>query len=127
MSNLIKKDGFNYSFNPLACSLCQAKCCTGESGYIYVNQEDIKNISNFLNLTRKEFIDKFLYKTAYNYSIKERRVGDSYECAFYDRINNGCSIYEHRPSQCISFPFWDYFLKNPKELKNECIGVIFDE
>lgn len=127
MSNLIRKDGFNYSFNPLACSLCEAKCCTGESGYIYVNEEEIKNISNFLNMSRGEFIDKFLYKVSYRYSIKERKVANSYECAFYDRTNNGCAIYEYRPSQCVSFPFWDYFLKNPQELKNECIGVVFDE
>lgn len=127
MSNLIKKEGFSYSFNPLACSMCAAKCCTGESGYIYVNQNEIENISRYLGLEVEVFMQKYLFKTGYKYSIKERKVGESYECAFYDRERNGCSIYEVRPSQCITFPFWDYFKTRTEELKQECIGVVFDK
>lgn len=127
MSNLIRKDGFNYSFDPAACAMCQAKCCTGESGYIYVSNTEAEQIAKFLDLDVAEFRSRFLYRVGRRYSIKERRVGNEYECAFYDRANNGCVIYAHRPSQCVSFPFWERFKVHQDELKQECIGVVFDE
>lgn len=120
----MKKDGFSYSFNVSACSTCQARCCTGESGYIYITNPEIESISEFLALDIKDFMQQYLYKNAYKYSIKERKFGDSYECAFYDRESNGCMIYEVRPLQCRTFPFWDYFKNRVDELKLECPGVV---
>lgn len=124
MSNIIKQDGFNYSFDALACSSCQAKCCTGESGYIHVNASEMESISKFLDLSIEDFTQNYLFKNGYKYSIKERKFGDSYECAFYDRASNGCVIYEVRPTQCRTFPFWDYFKTRVDELKLECPGVV---
>ena len=124
MSTIIKKNGYNYSFDSSACSTCQARCCTGESGYIHVNTLEIDNIANFFGLETIEFVNKYLFKNGYKYSIKEREVGESYECVFYDRDSNGCSIYEVRPTQCITFPFWEYFKDRVDELKIECPGVI---
>jgi Fe-S-cluster containining protein len=124
MSNIIKKDGYSYSFDPSACSSCSARCCTGESGYIHVSPLEIENIAIFLALNSVEFMQKYLFKNGYKYSIKERKVEDSYECAFYDRAANGCTIYEVRPTQCITFPFWDYYKDKVDELKLECPGII---
>lgn len=124
MSNIIKQDGFNYSFDASACSSCQAKCCTGESGYIHVNAAEMESISKFLDLSIEDFTQNYLFKNGYKYSIKERKFGESYECAFYDRASNGCVIYEVRPTQCRTFPFWDYFKTRVDELKLECPGVV---
>jgi Fe-S-cluster containining protein len=124
MSTLIQKDGFSFSFNPQACNNCQGRCCTGESGYIYVTKQEIKNIAELLELQEIDFVKKYLFKKMYKYSIKERKVGDSYECIFYDAQLNGCKIYEARPSQCKTFPFWDYYKNKIDELKLECPGII---
>jgi Fe-S-cluster containining protein len=124
MSNIIKKEGYGYSFDAHACQACSARCCTGESGYIHVTPIEIENIALFIGLESKEFMQKYLFKNGYKYSIKERKVGDSYECAFYDRDANGCMIYEVRPTQCITFPFWEYFKDRVDELKLECPGII---
>lgn len=124
MSNIIKKDDYSYSFDASACSACQARCCTGESGYIHVNAAEIESISDFLGLSINDFTQNYLFKNGYKYSIKERKFGESYECAFYDRASNGCVIYEVRPSQCRTFPFWDYFKTRVDELKLECPGVV---
>ena len=123
MSTLIKKEGFSYAFNPLACESCQGKCCTGESGYIYVNKTEIEKIANHLELDVRDFVNKYLFKKMYKYSIKEKKIGDSYECIFYDALSNGCTIYEARPIQCKTFPFWDYYKKRVDELKLECPGI----
>jgi hypothetical protein len=72
----------------------------------------------------EDFMQQYLYKNAYKYSIKERKFEDAYECAFYDRESNGCMIYEVRPLQCRTFPFWDYFKNRVDELKLECPGII---
>ena len=124
MSNIMKEDGFNYAFNPKACESCQGKCCTGESGYIYVNKTEIENISTLLDMPIKEFVNQYLFKKMYKYSIKEVVYNGSYECVFYDRESNGCTIYDARPMQCKTFPFWDYYKTRVEELKLECEGVI---
>jgi hypothetical protein len=124
MSNIIKQDGYSYSFDANACSTCSARCCTGESGYIHVNSREIEDISKLLGLSIEDFTQNYLFKNGYKYSIKERKFGESYECAFYNRETNGCAVYEARPMQCRTFPFWDYFKNRVDELKLECPGVI---
>ena len=126
MSTIIKKEGYPYAFNQDACATCPGRCCTGESGYIYVTKEEIFKIAKILNLSVNDFGVKYLFKNGYKYSIKEQLHEGSYECVFYDRESNGCKIYEARPSQCITFPFWDYFKTHIDELKEECPGIIDD-
>ena len=126
MSNIITKESFPYAFNTSACATCEGRCCTGESGYIYVTKNEIENISKLLGLSVNDFGVKYLFKKAYKYSIKEIQVEDSYECVFYDRATNGCKIYEARPNQCVTFPFWDYYKTQVDELKLECPGIIDD-
>jgi len=124
MSNIMKKEGYNYAFDPKACESCQGRCCTGESGYIYVTKNEIFAIAELLELDVNEFASKYLFKKMYKYSIKEQKFGDSYECVFYNRESNGCNIYNARPSQCKTFPFWDYYKQRVDELKLECPGII---
>jgi len=126
MSNIIRKEGYPYAFNADACSTCAGRCCTGESGYIYVTKNEIEKIAELLELEVNEFRVKYLFQKGYKFSIKEQKFGDSYECIFYDRESNGCKIYMARPSQCKTFPFWDYFKTRVDELKDECPGIIDD-
>ena len=126
MSNIIKKDGYPYSFNADACGTCQGRCCTGESGYIFVTKSEIENIASLLEMEVNDFRVKYLFQKGYKFSIKEYKFNDSYECVFYDRESNGCKIYMARPLQCKTFPFWDYFKTRVDELKKECPGIIDD-
>jgi Fe-S-cluster containining protein len=124
MSSVVKKDGFSYAFDASACSTCEGRCCSGESGYIYVTKSEIEAISKLLDVDVRDFVNEYLFKKAYKYSIKEIKYNNSHECIFYDREINGCRIYEARPSQCITFPFWDYYKEKVDELKQECPGII---
>ncbi len=124
MSTIIKKEGYPYAFNTNACSTCEGRCCTGESGYIYVSKNEIFKIAELLNLSVNDFAVEYLFKKDYQYSIKERVHNGSHECIFYDRDTNGCKIYKERPSQCMTFPFWDYYKTRVDELKVECPGII---
>ena len=124
MSNIIKKESYPYLFDASACETCEGRCCTGESGYIYVNKSEIFAIADLLNLDVNDFAVEYLFKKGYKYSIKELKHKDSYECIFYNRESNGCKIYNARPTQCKSFPFWDYYKSRVDELKEECPGII---
>ena len=126
MSDLMKKEGFPYAFDPSKCESCEGRCCTGESGYIYVTLQEISALANLLKLEMQVFVEKYLYKKGYKYSLKEVVYHDSYDCIFYDRASNGCKVYEARPTQCRTFPFWDYFKQRVDELKDECPGILDD-
>ncbi|MBD3799512.1 MAG: YkgJ family cysteine cluster protein [Sulfuricurvum sp.] len=119
-------EGFSYAFDPSACASCGGNCCTGESGNIFVSVTEIVAIAKLLEMDEGDFRRTFLRKEAYRYSLKEKKVNDSYDCVFFDRSLNGCSIYQARPLQCRTFPFWDYFRHRIDELKLECPGIIHD-
>ncbi len=50
---IFNKD-FSYGFNENACQECGGKCCTGESGNIFANKEELKALREHLQLDEKE-------------------------------------------------------------------------
>lgn len=122
---MLAKKGFCYEFDPSFCEECGGKCCTGESGYIWINEDEQDALAARLKVSLAELRARFLVQVGARFSIREKLYGDGLACVFFDEQNKNCSIYEHRPAQCASFPFWDYFKKNLKELEKECIGVKF--
>jgi len=124
MNELIKKAGFNYGFEPSACDSCSGNCCIGESGYIWINKTEIENLAQHLNKTIEEVRLKYLKRIGYKFSIIENQLSKSnYACVFFDLEKRQCSIYEARPIQCRTFPFWDYFKENEKEVYEECPAI----
>lgn len=102
------------------CQRC-GKCCTGEPGTVYVAQDEIVSIAEFLNIKVAQVKKDYLYPFRDSYSIKELMDGS---CVFYK--NNGCLIYSVRPRQCKTYPFWLKNLRNQNkwlEVAKECPGV----
>ena len=123
MGKLMKKEGFDFSFNPKACEKCKGRCCIGESGYIWVTPIEITALAKQLNIQSDEFINKYLLKIGYRYSIKEEAFNDGFRCVFFDPKKHLCSVYESRPQQCRTFPFWNHFKDNIREVEEECPGI----
>jgi len=122
---IITKEGFDFSFNPKACEECGGRCCTGESGYIWVNPLEMQKIANFLNISLEEFKKFYLIKVDYKFSIKEKKLEENnYACIFFDEKTSRCTIYPVRPLQCRTFPFWEQFKNNEDEVRKECPGII---
>lgn len=120
----MKKDTYPYSFDANSCESCGGRCCIGESGYIWINKDEISFLAKHLNIEVDEVRNKYLKKVNYKYSIKEVQLDKSnFACAFFDLDKKQCSIYEARPIQCRTFPFWDYFKQNLKEVYEECPGI----
>ena len=124
MNNLIKKDGFNFAFDPNGCNSCNGNCCIGESGYIWINSNEIQVLALHLNLTVEDLKFRYLNKIGYKYSIKEVQLAkNNYACCFFDLDKKQCTVYDARPSQCRTFPFWDYFKENEEEVYKECPAI----
>lgn len=120
---MIRQDGFGYEFDSSKCDECGGKCCTGESGYIWISEDEIRSLGEYLGYKTELIKEIFLEKFGNRYSIKEKPYKGGLACIFFDEKNKNCSIYEYRPNQCRSFPFWEHFKRNFKELERECIGV----
>ena len=124
MPTIIREEGYSYAFDVDACSGCGGRCCTGESGNIFVRSEEISAIASLLEMDIEAFKAAYLVKKGYRYSLKEKIVGLSHDCIFFDREAGGCRIYKARPLQCRTFPFWQYYKERVDELKVECPGII---
>ncbi|TVL98769.1 MAG: hypothetical protein CV087_20495 [Candidatus Brocadia sp. WS118] len=101
------------------CQRC-GRCCRGEPGVVWVNKKEIGKISSFLGIAKNVFAKHYLRSINDRFSLLEYGNGD---CIMYD---NGCKIYNVRPCQCRTFPFWKPNLENRSEwekLKNTCPGV----
>lgn len=108
------KDGLRFE-----CQRC-GRCCRGEPGVVWVNKKEIEEISSFLGITKNAFAKNYLRSINDRFSLLEYGNGD---CIMYD---NGCKIYDVRPCQCRSFPFWTSNLENRSEwekLKKTCPGI----
>ena len=121
---MVHKD-YKYKFTPSACASCGGACCTGESGYIWIKYPEMVKMAEFLELTIEEFATMYLKKVKHRYSLVEKRLeDDNFACIFFNNELKQCSIYEVRPRQCRTFPFWETFKNNKEEVKNECPGII---
>lgn len=117
------QDGFSYGFDSSACEECKGRCCIGESGFIWVTNCEILALSKSLNISKNEFITKYLSKIGYRYTLKELACESGFRCIFFDMSLRRCSVYENRPKQCRTFPFWNHFKNNIREVEAECPGI----
>jgi len=120
---LITKCDFNFGFDSDACKTCGGACCTGESGYIWIKKSEILALCEHLNLDVQEFAENYLRKVGYRFSLREKPYNGGFACVFFDEEKRNCSVYEFRPTQCRTFPFWDYFKENLEELERECKAI----
>lgn len=124
MNHILKQEGFNFVFDASLCASCEGNCCIGESGYIWISKDEIIKLADFLKLSVEEFASKHLIKVGYKYSIKEKQLSkENFACHFFDVEKKQCSVYEYRPSQCRTFPFWEHFKTNKEEVFKECLAV----
>lgn len=103
------------------CTGC-GKCCTGGPGYVWVTEEEITEMAAALKISVKEFEAKYTRLVDGNVSLKE--TVPNYDCIFLR--DKKCLIYEARPSQCRTFPYWPENLESKqawKETAERCEGI----
>ena len=100
------------------CTQC-GDCCTGAPGYVWVNKEEIAKLAARRELDVASFEQRYVRQIGIRKSLKEYKNGD---CVFFDNEQRKCTVYEDRPRQCRTWPFWDSNLRSPdswQETRNE--------
>jgi Fe-S-cluster containining protein len=98
------------------CTEC-GDCCSGAPGYVWVNNEEIEALAAVVGMTAEAFEDQYVRRVGVRKSLKEFPSGD---CVFLDSQTRKCSVYQARPRQCRTWPFWDSNLKTPEDWKHTC-------
>ncbi|MFO0945837.1 MAG: YkgJ family cysteine cluster protein [Planctomycetota bacterium] len=102
------------------CTQC-GDCCTGEPGYVWVDDEEIAALALAVGETVERFERKYVKRAHGDRSLREREDGS---CVFY-QSGVGCTVYADRPMQCRTWPFWKSNLRSPstwQETCKKCLG-----
>jgi Fe-S-cluster containining protein len=105
------------------CTRCGG-CCSGFPGYVWLAETEVDRLSDHLGIERAEFISRY---TKFVRGIGQPRISliekEGFDCIFFD---DGCTIYEARPYQCRSYPFWSrniVSLSDWEQTADFCPGV----
>lgn len=101
-----------------ACTHCN-RCCTVE-GNVWVTRTEARRLAEHLDLSLDQFGRRFLRLVNGRNALTERSDG---ACVFWEE---GCTVYEARPNQCRTFPFWEENLADRdswQEAAEECEGI----
>ena len=119
------------------CTMC-GDCCTGPPGVIAFTKHEGQRIAARLGVPYDEFIERYTHDTDEGRSLNEVRTEHGYDCVFLDRaseharsLRDGrggavCSLYEDRPLQCRTFPWWPSNVDAPRSwarTARHCEGV----
>jgi len=121
--NSHSEDNFPFSFNPQACDSCGGRCCRGESGHVWVSDAEVVQLAQLRNLSIASFSKQYLRSVNGRLSLQERFINQEYACCFLDTIGGSCNVYDTRPAQCRTFPYWDKYKVETQELFLLCPGV----
>lgn len=99
------------------CSQC-GDCCTGAPGFVWVNGAEIQDLADEVTGGDvDEFERLYVRKVGIRKSLVEFPNGD---CVFFDSQSRECNVYNARPRQCKTWPFWDSNLQTPEDWQHTC-------
>jgi hypothetical protein len=93
------------------------RCCTGDPGYVWVENEEIAALAQALAMDPAEFEDAFVRPVGERRSLVEMPNGD---CIFFDGQTRRCRVYGARPLQCRTWPFWESNVQSPRTWRQAC-------
>jgi Fe-S-cluster containining protein len=117
MTDPVEVGRFNFRFE---CQRGCTNCCT-KSGHVFVTEEDIGRIAEYLGLERAAFEQRYVYRSKLGARLTVPRADG---CHFL--VEGGCSIHEVKPLQCLVFPYWPENVAARsawKGLRRYCPGV----
>tara|TARA_B110000116_G_C16611584_1_gene479664 strand:+ start:66 stop:515 length:450 start_codon:yes stop_codon:yes gene_type:complete len=105
---------------------CQgsSNCCVSRNsyGYVYLDKNDTKKLSNYVKLSIKKFLKIYCDETDGFTHFKENNKNG--KCQFLSKKK--CTIYNARPTQCRTWPFWDENMNAKtwnEEISKFCPGI----
>lgn len=112
MSNEWYADGLRFQ-----CTQC-GNCCTGPPGAVWFDDAELAAMAASRKMTEEEFLLRYAHEIDGRRSLIERKTEHGYDCVFLDRETQPgkavCSLYEARPLQCRTWPFWPEILESKR-------------
>lgn len=112
------KKGLQFS-----CTQC-GYCCSEEPGFVFLSEDDLKALSNHLSLTQDQFIEQYCrIVNMGTFSLISLTEKKNHDCIFFE---SGCTVYEARPVQCSTYPFWASVVDSKESWEEEserCPGI----
>jgi len=103
------------------CHRC-GHCCRVGHGQVWVTEQDVAAMATQLELPIDAFVLRFVRRVDGRLSIREESDGS---CALLDGGNH-CVVYEQRPDQCRTFPYWPQLMVEGNALEQAagyCLGI----
>lgn len=104
------------------CTQC-GNCCTGQPGYVWVDEDELQQIADCLKVSIGEVRLLHTRQARGRVSLTEFANGD---CTFFDPKQRRCRVYSARPKQCRTWPFWRSNLASEQswsETESHCPGA----
>jgi Fe-S-cluster containining protein len=105
-------------------------CCSGPEGYVLIDDAEAVALAKRLGISVKEFVERYTRVTSAGRSLTERVTDAGNDCVFLDREKIPgkavCGVYEDRPKQCRTWPFWPSILREKvtwERAKRTCPGI----
>src|SRR6478736_6106569 len=69
------------------CTQC-GNCCTGGPGFVWISDEEVRRLAEFLKLTKREVLDKYCRRIGKRLSLNEQLMPNgNYDCVFLTEID----------------------------------------
>jgi hypothetical protein len=111
------EDGLSFE-----CQRC-GRCCSGAPGDVWVSSQEAAGIAAELGQAPEAFAAECLRTHRGRLSLRERA---DYDCVLLDQTSRTCRVYQARPLQCRTWPWWPENLRTPEawhEAARECPGI----
>lgn len=108
---------------PFKCTGCGG-CCTGFSGFVWVSDKEIAAMAEHKKMSIHQFEKNYLVEVE-DGRKSLREMPGSFDCVFLEGQKR-CGLYDVRPTQCRTFPFWPQNIATPeawKETARHCEGI----
>lgn len=88
------------------CTQC-GHCCTGAPGYVWVTDAEVAALAKRLGMDVESFTKRYtrLVRGRGRTLVERKDAKRGHACAFWQE-GAGCTVYEERPRQCRTWPFW---------------------
>lgn len=97
------------------CTQC-GNCCTGEPGFVWVDEAEIAALAAHLGENPRETRALYTRSGLRGRTLREKVNGD---CVFF-QAGVGCTVYPVRPAQCRTWPFWESNVETPEAWRQTC-------
>lgn len=101
------------------CIQC-GRCCTG-TGIVWISPEECSTIADLLDLPRDVLVREYLVECEHGFVLRSH---PDTSCVMLR--DDRCTIYQARPLQCRSYPFWAEILESREAWLSEasrCPGI----